>query len=125
MTSDKDCRQLISDRVTLLNIRKNQVFDRESLKDDWGIAPEQVVDFQALVGDSVDNVPGVPGVGRKTASRLQDLNILTVGNLRVLSRELLGAMFGRCGEALYERCHSQCCGNQHRCRSIDPHLRTM
>jgi len=70
VTSDKDCRQLISDRVTLLNLRKNQVFDREALMDDWGIAPEQVVDFQALVGDSVDNVPGVPLVGPKLARQL-------------------------------------------------------
>jgi len=70
VTSDKDCRQLISDRVTLLNIRKNQVFDREALMDDWGITPEQVVDYQALVGDSVDNVPGVPLVGPKLARQL-------------------------------------------------------
>jgi len=70
VTSDKDCRQLISDRVTLLNIRKDQVFDRAALSDDWGISPEQVADFQALVGDSVDNVPGVPLVGPKLARQL-------------------------------------------------------
>jgi DNA polymerase-1 len=69
-TTDKDCRQLITDRVRLYNLRKRQVYDRDALRADWGVAPEQVVDFQALVGDSVDNVPGVPGVGPKTAAKL-------------------------------------------------------
>src|SRR5215831_1817123 len=69
-TSDKDCRQLITDRVRMYNLRKHLEFNRESLKEDWGVAPEQVVDLQALVGDSVDNVPGVPGVGVKTAAKL-------------------------------------------------------
>ena len=70
VTADKDCRQLITDRVKVYNIRKNEFIDRETLKNDWGIAPEQVVDFQALVGDAVDNVPGVPKVGPKTARQL-------------------------------------------------------
>jgi DNA polymerase-1 len=69
-TSDKDCRQLIGDRVQLYSLRKHSVFDRAALLEDWGITPEQVVDLQALVGDSVDNVPGVPGIGLKTAARL-------------------------------------------------------
>ena len=69
-TSDKDCRQLIDDRVYLYNLRKRTVLDREALQKDWGIRPEQVVDLQTLVGDSVDNVPGVPGIGLKTAARL-------------------------------------------------------
>jgi len=70
VTSDKDCRQLISDRVKLFNLRKGQMYDREKLREDWGITPEQVVDFQALVGDSSDNVPGVPLVGPKAARDL-------------------------------------------------------
>jgi DNA polymerase-1 len=69
-TTDKDCRQLISDRVRLFNLRKHAILDREGLLQDWGITPEQVVDLQALVGDSVDNVPGVPGIGLKTAAKL-------------------------------------------------------
>jgi DNA polymerase I len=69
-TSDKDCRQLISDRVRLYNLRKKEVLDREALFKDWEITPEQVIDLQALVGDSVDNVPGVPGIGLKTAAKL-------------------------------------------------------
>ena len=70
VTGDKDCRQLITDRVRLYNIRKDAVFDREALKADWGIAPEQVVDFQTLVGDPTDNVPGVPLIGPKLAQQL-------------------------------------------------------
>lgn len=70
VTSDKDCRQLLSDRVTLYNIRKDEMFGPEQLKTTWGIRPDQVVDFQALVGDSVDNIPGVPLVGPKLAEQL-------------------------------------------------------
>ena len=70
VTGDKDCRQLLSDKVKIYNIRKNQLYDREALKDDWGIAPRQVVDFQALVGDTSDNVPGVPLIGPKFARDL-------------------------------------------------------
>jgi DNA polymerase-1 len=69
-TSDKDCRQLIDDHVRLYNLRKRQPFGRPELLADWGITPEQVVDLQTLVGDSVDNVPGVPGIGVKTAAKL-------------------------------------------------------
>ncbi len=70
VTGDKDCRQLITDKVSLFNIRKNQVYDAQSLMADWGILPSQVVDFQALVGDKVDNVPGVPLIGPKIAQEL-------------------------------------------------------
>jgi DNA polymerase-1 len=70
VSGDKDCRQLITDQVKIYNIRKNQVFDREALKAEWGISPQQVVDFQALVGDAVDNVPGVPLIGPKLAREL-------------------------------------------------------
>jgi DNA polymerase-1 len=69
-TSDKDCRQLIDDRVRLYSLRKHAEFGREELLRDWGIRPEQVVDFQSMVGDKVDNVPGVPGIGEKTAAAL-------------------------------------------------------
>jgi len=69
-TSDKDCRQLLSDRVRIYNLRKKAEFGTDDLVADWGVTPEQVVDLQALVGDSVDNVPGVKGVGYKTAAKL-------------------------------------------------------
>lgn len=70
VTGDKDCRQLISERVKMFNIRKNEVFDADSLARAWGIRPDQVVDFQALTGDAVDNVPGVALIGPKTAGQL-------------------------------------------------------
>ena len=70
VTADKDCRQLITDRVKLYNIRKNEVLDRDGLKADWGISPRQVVDYLTLVGDASDNVPGVPLVGPVYARQL-------------------------------------------------------
>lgn len=70
VTSDKDCRQLITDKVRLYNIRKDQFLDAEGVLADWGIRPDQVVDFQALWGDSIDNVPGIEGIGKKIASEL-------------------------------------------------------
>ncbi len=68
-TSDKDCRQLLNDRVKIVNLRKGETLDATGLLKDWGVRPDQVADFQALVGDSVDNVPGVAGVGPKTAGK--------------------------------------------------------
>jgi len=70
VTADKDCRQLLNERVCLYNVRKNLIFDVAALQADWGIRPDQVVDYQALVGDAVDNIPGVPGIGGKTAQKL-------------------------------------------------------
>ena len=70
VTSDKDCRQLITDRVRLYNIRKDREMDAQELQKEWGIRPDQVVDFQALVGDPVDNVPGIPLIGPKLARQL-------------------------------------------------------
>ena len=70
VTSDKDARQLLNDKIKIFSIRKKQLYDIEDLKTDWGIRPDQVVDFQSLMGDSVDGVPGVPQVGPKTATTL-------------------------------------------------------
>ena len=70
VTTDKDARQLLSPTVRMLNCRKNTFFDGAALMEVWGVRPDQVVDFQSLVGDSVDNVPGVPKVGPKTARTL-------------------------------------------------------
>ncbi len=90
VSGDKDCRQLITDRVAIYNIRKDEVFDAEALADDWGIRPEQVVDFQALVGDKVDNVPGVPTIGPKTAQTWLE-NYGTLDNLLAHATEIPGA----------------------------------
>ncbi len=70
VTSDKDARQLLGPQVHLFNLRKNTELGEAELMADWGIRPDQVVDFQSLVGDAVDNVPGVPLVGPKKAAQL-------------------------------------------------------
>ncbi len=69
-TADKDARQLIDDHTTILNLRKQEFMDAAALEKDWGVRPDQVVDLLALTGDTVDNVPGVPGIGVKTAAGL-------------------------------------------------------
>lgn len=70
VTSDKDCRQLISPQVQIYNTRKAALYNETDLMADWGIRPDQVVDFQTLVGDPTDNVPGVPLIGPKLAQQL-------------------------------------------------------
>ena len=90
VSGDKDCRQLITDRVAVYNIRKDEVFDAAALAADWGIRPEQVVDFQALVGDKVDNVPGVPTIGPKTAQIWLE-KYGTLDNLLAHATEIPGA----------------------------------
>ncbi len=70
LTSDKDARQLLGPHVRIINLRDNKVIDEAALKADWGIAPNQVVDYLSLTGDTVDNVPGVPGIGPKGAGEL-------------------------------------------------------
>ena len=69
-TNDKDARQLISPLIRLYDIRTDRYMDADALQTTWGIRPDQVVDFLTLVGDPVDNVPGVPGIGPKTAAEL-------------------------------------------------------
>lgn len=69
-TSDKDARQLLDDRTSIYLLRKEKFYRAPELLADWGISPAQVVDFQALVGDSSDNVPGVPLIGPKVAGDL-------------------------------------------------------
>ena len=77
VTSDKDARQLLGPQVQIFNLRKNTYLDEAGLLLDWGIRPDQVVDFQSLVGDAVDNVPGVPLVGpKKAAAMLQSFGTL-------------------------------------------------
>ena len=70
VSSDKDLMQLIGDRVSMLDTMKNAKIGREQVIEKFGVPPEKVVDVQALCGDSVDNVPGAPGIGVKTAALL-------------------------------------------------------
>ncbi len=89
VTGDKDCRQLLGERVKMFNVRKNQIFDAAALEADWGVRPEQVVDYQALVGDPVDNVPGVPLIGPKLARELLQ-KYGTLDNLLEHAEEVAG-----------------------------------
>ncbi len=66
-TGDKDLAQLVNDHVTLVNTMSNETLDREGVIAKFGVPPERIVDYLTLVGDSVDNVPGVEKVGPKTA----------------------------------------------------------
>ncbi|MDP2560840.1 DNA polymerase I [Psychrobium sp. 1_MG-2023] len=66
-TGDKDMAQLVDDNVTLINTMTNTVLDREGVIEKFGVPPELIIDFLGLMGDSSDNIPGVPKVGEKTA----------------------------------------------------------
>ncbi|TMV06900.1 DNA polymerase I [Ruegeria sediminis] len=70
VSSDKDLMQLVGDGVEMLDAMKNRRIDRDGVFEKFGVFPERVVDVQALAGDSVDNVPGAPGIGIKTAALL-------------------------------------------------------
>ena len=66
-TGDKDMAQLVEDGITLVNTMTDTTLDRDGVKAKFGVFPEQIIDYLALVGDSSDNIPGVPKVGPKTA----------------------------------------------------------
>ncbi len=68
-TGDKDMAQLVGEDVTLVNTMTGTVVDPEAVKDKFGVGPERIVDWLALVGDSSDNIPGVPKCGPKTAAK--------------------------------------------------------
>jgi DNA polymerase I len=68
-TGDKDMAQLVSPHVTLVNTMSNTVMDSDGVMEKFGVRPEQIIDFLALTGDTVDNVPGVPKCGPKTAAK--------------------------------------------------------
>jgi DNA polymerase-1 len=88
LTGDKDFYQIVSDRILLLSPRARgesvETIDRAAVRARFGVDPERMVDLLALMGDAVDNVPGVPGVGEKTAAQL----IATHGSLDQLYRSL-------------------------------------
>jgi DNA polymerase-1 len=69
-TGDKDMAQLVSDHVTLIDTMKEQTTDRDGVIEKFGVPPELIIDYLALMGDKVDNIPGMPGVGEKTALAL-------------------------------------------------------
>ena len=80
VSSDKDLMQLVGDGIHLFDPMKNRKIGPDEVKEKFGVAPDKVIDVQALAGDSSDNVPGVPGIGIKTAAEL----ITTYGDLDTL-----------------------------------------
>ena len=70
VSSDKDMMQLVRERVTMLDPIKNRPIGEAEVRERFGVGPDKVIEVQALCGDSVDNVPGVPGIGVKTAAEL-------------------------------------------------------
>jgi DNA polymerase-1 len=69
-TGDKDMAQLVNEHVTLINTMSNTMTDVAAVHEKYGIAPSRIIDYLALMGDKVDNIPGVPSVGPKTATKL-------------------------------------------------------
>lgn len=69
-TGDKDMAQLVNGRVTLINTMSNELLDSEGVQAKFGVPPKHIIDLLALMGDKADNIPGVPGVGEKTATAL-------------------------------------------------------
>ena len=70
ISSDKDLMQLVGDGIEMYDAMKNKRIDREGVFEKFGVYPDRVIDVQSLAGDSVDNVPGAPGIGVKTAAAL-------------------------------------------------------
>lgn len=83
-TGDKDMAQLVNDHIMLINTMNNTLLDREGVIEKYGIPPELIIDFLALMGDSVDNIPGVKGVGEKTALAL----LQGIGSLKQIYENL-------------------------------------
>src|SRR3989338_3847156 len=76
-TGDKDLAQLVNHHVTLINTMTNTILDTKGVKEKFGVSPEQIIDYLTLVGDTSDNIPGVPQVGPKTAAKwLQEYHTL-------------------------------------------------
>ncbi|KGM08123.1 DNA polymerase I [Methylophaga thiooxydans] len=83
-TGDKDMAQLVNQHVTLVNTMTETTLDPDGVKEKFGLPPELIIDFLALMGDKVDNIPGVPGVGEKTALAL----IQNLGSIKDIYQDL-------------------------------------
>ena len=94
-TADKDMTQLVDDNVTLLNTMDDKRLDTEGVREKFGVDPERIIDYLALIGDSSDNIPGVPGVGPKTAQKW----LAEFGDLDNLLAHA-GEIGGKAGESL-------------------------
>jgi len=80
ISSDKDLMQLVTDHVSMYDTMKDRHIETPDVIEKWGVSPDKMIDLQALTGDSTDNVPGIPGIGPKTAAKLLD----SFGTLDVL-----------------------------------------
>ncbi|MFW5443126.1 MAG: DNA polymerase I [Methylococcaceae bacterium] len=94
-TGDKDMAQLVTDKITLENTMSNTTMDINGVIEKFGVKPDQIIDYLALMGDSVDNIPGVPKVGPKTAAKWLGLYD-TLENLIENSEQIKGKV----GESL-------------------------
>ena len=94
-TGDKDLAQLVNDKVTLINTMTNELLNNESVVAKFGVAPNRIIDYLALMGDKSDNIPGVPSVGPKTAVKW----LLEYGSMEgvIENAEAIG---GKVGEKL-------------------------
>ncbi len=88
-TGDKDMAQLVNERVTLINTMTNKLMNRAGVKEKFGVYPEQIIDYLALMGDSVDNVPGVHKCGPKTAAKWLE-EYQTLDNLLINADKITG-----------------------------------
>jgi len=96
-TGDKDLAQLVNDKVTLINTMNNSRLDRDGVKAKFDVFPEQIIDYLALVGDTSDNIPGVPKVGAKTAAKWLNLYDTADG---IVAKS--GEIKGKVGDSLRE-----------------------
>ena len=96
-TGDKDMAQLVNDKVMLVNTMTNTLMDIDTVKEKFGVPPEQIIDYLALVGDTSDNIPGVPSCGPKTAAKW----LATHGSLKQIMANA-DAVKGKIGEKLRE-----------------------
>lgn len=101
VSGDKDMMQLVSDSVVMVDTMKGKVIGVNEVVEKFGVGPERVIDVLALVGDSVDNVPGVPGVGEKTAREL----IAKFGTLDRVLENAAGIEKPRLRESLVQNAH--------------------
>lgn len=88
-TGDKDMAQLVNEHIILENTMSNSRLDIQGVKDKFGVRPDQIVDYLALMGDTVDNIPGVPKVGPKTAAKWLE-HYDTLDNLMACADEITG-----------------------------------
>ncbi len=84
VTGDKDFMQLVSDQSTIWDPMKDKIIDSDTIQKEFDLKPEQIIDAMGLSGDKADNIPGVPGIGMKTAAKL----IKTFGNMESLYKKI-------------------------------------